>query len=283
MIKDYEDEWPSEDGEAAEDDKFIPQTSVRLPVGLPKDGVRYRDVEIDEMTGIDDHLISSKKVGNNGAKGLTLVICRCTQSVEGFHPFTSKTSTDKQFDRSLGRNMTQPDRDFLISRIFMLSGRNDTVMAGKCSCGVIHQEEVRYSELPVVEWPDDAPLYIEFELEKGVPDKTGTFHKIGKVRFPRGSDQERAGGMTDPAAITDAMFAACIIELGDLEGVDQEMVKRMTRSDREILWTALRDKLPGVKQWKIIQCECGLDVEVKVDQNSFFTARRSKGKKSSTS
>ena len=39
---------------------------VLLPIGVEVDGVRYREVIIDEMTGFDEENLSSKKVKNNG-------------------------------------------------------------------------------------------------------------------------------------------------------------------------------------------------------------------------
>ena len=41
---------------------------VLLPIGLEIDGVRYREVVIDEMTGIDEENLTSRKVRNNDAK-----------------------------------------------------------------------------------------------------------------------------------------------------------------------------------------------------------------------
>ena len=56
---------------------------VILPIGVEVDGVRYLEVTIDEMTGIDEENLSSRKVRNNGAKAITLLLRRCIQSITG--------------------------------------------------------------------------------------------------------------------------------------------------------------------------------------------------------
>lgn len=264
-----------------DDEEIIPEDTVRLPVGISKEGIRYREVTIEEMCGIDEHLVAKKDSQNNGALASSRVICRCIQEVEGLLP--KKPNSEAQFDRSLAKAMTQPDRDFLLSRIQLLGGNDRVIMAGKCSrCQSTWEENARLSKLPVIEWPEDKPLYIEFELIRGVPIKesgkvVGTAKK-GKLRFPTGKDQEMTGALPDIAKQMDGLLAACIFDLETIGTLDQETVKRLKSIDRQYLMDLVGRKLPGLRQWKEVTCDCGKTFAISVDLTSFFDARRSKEK-----
>jgi hypothetical protein len=246
---------------------------LRLPVGaIGDDGMRYRDVVIDEMIGIDDHNIASKKTGKNAAKGITVLISRCVQEVEGLIP--KKKNPEKMLDRSFARKLTIVDRDFLLTRIHMVSGEKEVVMAGVCPrCNEAWEEPEQLANLPLIEWPDDAPLELEFELPRGYI-KDGKTHKKGKIRFPTGKEQEMIGAIHNPAEIFDALFASCLIHLGDLTSFNQEMMKRMKASDRRYLMRQLQRSVPGLRQWKTVKCDCGREFDIHADLTSFFDGGR---------
>jgi hypothetical protein len=275
-MKDPQD-WSGEAGQSTE---YIPDDHIRLPVGIPKDGQRYRNVVIEELSGIDDHLISSKQASNNGAIATSLVLCRCIQEVEGL--LERKQNPEKQFDRALARNMTQVDRDFILSRIYMLSGNNDVTMTNKCPrCGAVWEEFVRLSDLEVIEWSDDEPLEIPFELEIGSPETVDgelIYHKEGILRFPLGKDSELIAKLGNTAAMVDSTIAACTRKLGTLEVMDQERAKRLKSRDRQKIMLTIQQDLPGLRQWKTITCDCNRDFEIVCDLTSFFDERRRKTK-----
>ena len=276
-------DWSGEAGNPKEKKAKVPSDSLRLPIGIRVDGQVYRNVVIEEMTGIDDHLIAGKKSGGNGAKAVSLIICRCLQEVEGL--LTRKLNSEKMFDRGLARNMTQLDRDFLITNIFMLSGREEAVMAGECPrCERVWEEFVRLSDLEVIEWPDDKPMEIPFQLEVGVKKvdpktKKETFHKDGVLKFPLGKETELVGKMDNPAEMVDSLLSACITQLGTTGGVDTETIKRLVSRDRTLLMTTIQKDLPGLRQWKEVKCRCGREFDVRMDINAFFVGRRRKTKK----
>lgn len=247
---------------------------VRLPVGLEVDGVRYRDLIIDEMTGIDDHNLASKKSGNNGAKGITVMISRCVQEVIDNPNYPRKQNSEKLFDRKFARSLTIIDRDFLLAQIYLYSGEEEVIQAGVCPrCDTPYEEPVQLADLEVVEWPDESPLEIEFELPRGYVHQ-GKTHKQGALRFPTGKEQEKVGDIQNPAQVFDALFAACLVRLGDITSFDQEMMKRMKSMDRRYLMNYLQTALPGLRQWKTVRCKCGREFEIHADLTSFFDGRR---------
>lgn len=268
----------SEDG----DKEFEQSDTITLPVGIIKDGQRHRTVVIEELCGIDDHLITDKKTSGNTALAITRVLCRAIQEVEGL--LARKQNPEKLFDRSLGRAMFQLDRDFVISRIFMLAGNNETEMAGKCPrCDRIHSEVAYLSDIEVSSWPVDKAPELEFELGVGFPEavkgKATVYHKKGTLRFPTGRDQEEACKIANEAAMIDAMLAACITSVGTLGRIDQEQAKRLKTRDRNYLMQLIQDELPGMRQGKMITCTCGREVSMRVDLSAFFDGRRRRKKK----
>lgn len=269
--------WEGDAGKSKQED-FSPSDSIELPIGVMKDGANYRRFILDEMGGVDDHLVA-KKSENNGAKAMSLVICRSVQEVEGL--LARKQNPDVMFDRELARSMTQPDRDFLVTRIFMLSGRNDTYMTGECPrCGRVTEKPVRLSDLEVVRWSDDKPRELPFELVRGVETREkgkSIFYKKGILRFPTGKEQELTGKMDNPAEIFDSLFTACARFEG-LDSLDTSMVMRMKRIDRDLITDLLKYELPGIRQWEDFDCSCGCNFEIHLDLASFFVGRRRRKK-----
>lgn len=262
--------------EEGESTKAEVSDHVRLPVGIEIAGVRYRDVIIDEMGGQDEKLAGDKKkTGGNGAKGMTLVLCRSIQAIAGL--VEQKKNPNSLIDRKYVRGMYQVDRDFLVSRIQMLADKDETRMQAQCICKTIYEEDVLLSELKVREHPDDAPCELSFTLPRGylevVKRGDNVLHREGILRFPIGSDQEAVSpiaknnqglGMT-------AMLAATITKLGTLENIDQDVTGNMKSRDRRYLFNQIRDDMPGLVQWKPVECyECGRDLEAVVDLSGFF-------------
>lgn len=251
---------------------------VTLPIGIEKDGIRYREVVIDELGGTDEQLIANKKkTGGNSAKGLTLVLCRSIQEIDGL--VSRKRKPEAMLDRSLIRGMYQVDRDFLFSRIQLLTGNDETQMRGQCKrCKEIIEEDCMISEIPIVQWPADQPCELEFSLPRGYhePQRGGPpkVHRDGVLRFPRGIDQENAAPIaaTNTGKALTAMLAACITKLGTLENVDTAITERLKSRDRAYLFRLLREKLPGMRSWKVLPCwNCGNEeVETIVDISAFF-------------
>lgn len=250
---------------------------VELPIGIEIEGIRYRRVVIDETTGVDEQLASNKKkTGGNGAKAMSLVLCRSIQEIEGL--VERKKNPDSLIDRKYVREMFQPDRDFLFSRIQILVGNDTSALRGRCKdCGESYEEEIFLSEREVRKWPDKEPCELSFELPKGYLEhksrKDSVLHRNGILRFPRGRDQENLIPLAkdNTARAMSAMFAACITKLGELNGIDQEIAAKLKSSDRRYLFGLIREKMPGLKQWEDVVCpECGRTIEALVDLSGFF-------------
>jgi len=249
---------------------------VTLPVGLEVEGVRYKEVVIDELCGIDDFNVADKKLGGNSAKGSTVVLARCIQEISGLIP--RKKNSESKLEVDYLRRMTLIDRDYLLARIYHLSGREQVCLAGECPrCNRVWEEEAALSDFPVYSWPDDKALGVDFEFKLGIKDpKTDIFQTKGFIRFPMGRDQELMAVIENPAQALDSMLAACITNLGTIEKIDSESVKRLKQRDRLAILEVFQYEFPGLRQWKEVHCQCGKDFEARLDLTSFFGGRNQK-------
>ncbi len=270
------------------DSDVLEDDYLTLPVGLDIDGTRYRQVSIDEMSGVDEEIVGNKKkTGGNGSKALSRVLARCIQSIEGL--VERKRNPDVLIDLKYTRNMYQVDRDFLTTRIFMLAGNDDALLVGACPrCGEQSEEEIIFTDLPVIEWPEGQAAQIEFELPRGYQQRKSAtkgkkksdepvFHKKGILRFPNGIDQENIALMAaeNTGRANTALLASCIQKLGDLDNVDQDIVKHLKSADRRYLQDQIRKELPGLRQWREQACwSCGKDMVLTLDMTSFFDGAR---------
>jgi hypothetical protein len=232
------------------------------------------------MSGIDEHYMSDKKTSD---KALSLLLARCIQEIEGV--VERKKDPETLIDLNLIQNMYQVDRDVLVTHIQRLSGTDEATLAGKCPrCKEPHEEYISLGDLDIIAWPDDKVCEIEFELAVGFTEKTDkgpVYHKKGRLRFPKGKDQEKLAVFgEDSASMFDALFAACIIEVGTMTNVSQEHTKRLKSRDRAYLSLLLQKELPGLKQWKEHKCSCGRKFDISMDIENFFGQRPNSGNKS---
>ena len=259
---------------------------VTLPIGVTVDGKRYREVVIDEMTGVDEENLASKKVRNNGAKAITLLLRRCIQEIPGV--MERKKNPMALCDEAIIRNMYVADRDYLMLCIRAISGKAETLLEYNCqACNAPQAEVVRVDNLDVYEWDDSDPeVYIE--LPRGFLDPTDNQYKNKLVwRFIDGKAQENIS-----AAPENQMGSAMIVSgLRSVEGMDHlpstEDVRRLSLRDREAIADAIVSCNVGADP--NIECVCNAcgDVQkVEINLAAFFssaTPQAPKGSKDGTS
>ena len=250
---------------------------VRLPIGIDIDGTRYRNVVIDELTGVDDHLVSDKKNGNNSAKASSKVLCRVIQEIEGL--VTRKKNPSSLIERDVVQKMYGPDRDYIMARVYMLSGRDEIMLAGECPrCERVWEEKALLSDMEVIEWDDSHDLDLPFSLPKGIFDeKTSSYQKDGFLKVPTGKIQELSGDLQGADAV-DALLCSCITKLGSFLSLDRNRVMNMVSRDRDVLLEMIQHDFPGLHPWKEVKCQCGRDFLVRADMTAFFGGRRKKEK-----
>jgi len=242
-----------------------------LPIGIEDEsGQRFREVIIDEMTGVDEENIASKKLRNNGAKAVTVLLQRCIQAIPGLVE-KKKRSTDL-IDARIIQNLYTADRDFLFFCIRALSMDDTFESPVSCpKCGEVQENTYNVSDLDVLDLPPEEPASLEIELPKGFEDEDGTFHKKVTWTFPKGKQQEALAAMKQEKVGT-SMITMCITSVDGMERrPDSEMVRRLRTRDRMYLMEKVGASTPGVDLRQDFCCEsCGHEWEGAIDVQSFF-------------
>ena len=255
---------------------------VVLPIGLEIDGIRYRNVVIDEMTGIDEENLSSRKVRNNGAKAITLLLRRCIQSIEGV--LEQKRDPLALIDEKYVRNMYVADRDFLIMCIRTISGDSELLMNMNCpSCGSEIDKLVNLKELDVYEWDENEPVEITVDLPRGFYNQeTQQYNNRVRWAFPKGVAQERLASLPENEMGTNLIA----IGLRSVEGRESipssDEVRRLSVRDRGALADAIVENMVGVETKIDICCDnCGHEFDSEVNTVGFSNLGQRKTQKRS--
>lgn len=256
---------------------------VTLPIGIDVDGKRYREVVIDEMTGIDEENLASKKVRNNGAKAITLLLRRCIQEIPGVMP--RKKNPMGLCDENLIRDMYVADRDYLMLCIRALSGKSETLLEFACKeCGQAQSEVVSLDNLEVYEWDDSDPE-VFIELPRGFLDPVDNEFKNKLVwRFINGKAQEGISTLPE-GQMGSAMIVAGLRSVENMTHLpSMEEVRRLSLRDREVIANAIVECNVGADPSVDCTCEaCGAEQKIEVNLAGFFSSATPQAKKGSKS
>jgi hypothetical protein len=245
-----------------------------LPIGVEIDGVRYREVVIDEMTGIDEENLASPKINNNGAKAITMLLRRCIQEIVGVVP--QKTNRMGLISEDVIRNMYAADRDFLVLCIKGLSDGLDISGDVDCTeCGRPQFREFNFGELDVYEWDEGHDTIVEIELPKGFYDqKTSKYYNQVKWRLPTGKTQEKLASCKRNE-VASYMIASGIVSVDGLEYTPSlHDVRMLTLKDRNAFAESILECSVGVDTDLEFECgDCGSTFNKEVDIMGFFSSR----------
>lgn len=257
--------------------------TVILPIGVEVGGVRYREVVIDEMSGIDEENLISRKVRNNGAKAITVLLQRCIQEIKGL--VEPKKNRFAMLDENIVRSMFVADRDFLLLCIRALSDRGEIASDLTCpECGAEQTTTFNIDDLPVYEW-DDSPTEITIEMSRGFYDvDTGKHYNRFVWGFPTGKVQEKLSEISE-MQMGSALIASCIRSVEGLKYVPSlEDVRRLSMRDRQEITQQIAEYSVGVETKTTCNCaSCGEQVSFEVNVAGFFSSDPRKTKKPASS
>ena len=246
---------------------------VILPVGIEVDGVRYREVIIDEMVGLDEENLASKKNQNNGGRAITILLRRCIQEIVGL--VDRKTNRMSLISEDVVRKMYIADRDYLVVCIKALSNTSKILTEHECSsCSNRIESEIDFKDMDIYEWDEGEPAEVTVELSKGFyhPQKKEYFNKV-VWSFPDGKVQEKIAA-AESSKIASVMMVSVIKEvvgLGFLPSLED--VKMLSLKDRNIFAESFIENSVGVDTKISLTCQyCGAENESEVDLLNFFNS-----------
>lgn len=261
---------------------------VKLPIGiyLKKDDTRHETCVVRAMDGNDEEVVSEKKLRNNGAKMVTALLARKIIKV-GEHDFPNGVG------ENVVREMFSDDRDTCLVAVRKLM-RDEMEIDARCpQCGET-EERVIYMSKKLAEckhWGDEEIHQttnevgvIEFELPDGLvvfddSDNSEKICKKGKIQMPTGKMEELVAknGMKNPGSANSVLLSSCIREIENIRRVDEDVVKAMSRNDREYLSSLVEDAKCGPNFLEEIECySCDYEYKFMMQLPYFFTSGRSR-------
>jgi hypothetical protein len=248
---------------------------VTLPIGLrPSSGGVFREVHLDQMRTKDQELLADKKLKGNGAMAISLLLRRCIQAIPGFLP--QKERKSDLIDAAVVRQLTQPDRDYLVAAIRAMEGKTETSFQVQCgSCGTRDIYTLDLADVPEYQWPDDEPLTLPIlELPFGLVNKEGVACKMITLRIMTGADSEALAAQPDNRRMT-ALIASTCVNLEGFGKLDGESAGQMLMADTEAISEHMSQHLPGLDLLHVDTCgNCGAEISHGVDLSGFLSPKK---------
>jgi hypothetical protein len=244
---------------------------VQLAVGhKDENGVQHTEVEMREITGIDEENISKAEVRQNLGKLVTTLLASVTVRIGELTPKeVGRAKWEKIF-----RELPMGDRDKLMLELRKHTNGEEIELDMKCphcKSKITHVVEID-NDIETRELEVDA-LSIPFELPKGIKNKDGELCNTGVIRLPNGLDQEQLDAIARKNAgmANTTLLARAIVNIDGFGQPSLSVLRSMSVRDRDYLIKLLGESSYGPKFEISFSCpSCGEDVEAGVHPVNFL-------------
>lgn len=255
-----------------ENQQLSPKSSVggfELPCGwIGPDGKLYRDVELREITGVEEDIMVSPSL--TAPQKVSRVLGNCLLRMGPVQ--------EKQALLEAARRLLSGDRVYLLICARRISLGDIYPVEEKCpQCGALNYFELDLKELESVSMPDPMTRIFPLELPSG---------RKATVKLLTGVDEERGAQLVKAA---DMATLAIALRLEALDGTTPtlEEIKALPLKDRNAIRDAFDEREGGVDTSLELACpRCGHEYATDADitQRGFFSPssmKKSSRKKSS--
>lgn len=231
----------------------LADNEFELPVGyVDRDGVLHKTFKLKEMTGEVDEAIADKKVRNNAGKIVTELIYGVVESI----------GTLPRIDRNIIRQLSNPDRDFIVLMNHKYSLDEEVKYTDVCpSCGDKNEVEVTIEHMPVKFMTEDEPRKLVItDLPNGFKDEHGNAYKEMTLSIPNGMLQEKIFSTFDknPQQAVTQLIAMCTESIKGFESYRFDDFSKLSKKDRKYINEKLSELEVGVEMTVEVDCaECG--------------------------
>lgn len=259
---------------------------IILPIGiyLKKYDERFDTCVVVAMDGNDEERVSEKKLRNNGAKIVTALLGRKIIKV-GDHDYP------KGVGENVAREMFSEDRDTCLFAIreLMRDEMEYEARCPRCSCDIERVVHMSKKLDEISKWGDkeihnttNEVGVIAFDLPDGlIVEDTEAGTKLeckkGKIQMPTGKMEENIArdGMKNAGSANTTLLAACVREIENLRRVDEDVIKAMSKADREYLGKLIEEAKCGPTFIDDIECpDCDHKFRFFLQLPYFFTTGR---------
>jgi len=247
----------------------VPTENMELMAGYKDDDEQiHKEVEVRELTGLDEEAIAKGDIRSNVGKIVTTLLSGCVMRIGGYtREDLSKTKWEGIF-----KGMFLGDRDLILLKIRETTYGTEMSFDSRCpSCKTDVKVEFDLEELEIKPLEVD-PNRIPFELPKGFRDEEGNTVKVGAMRLPTGFDQEQLDHVArkNPGTANTMLITRCVYELGDLK-LSSNTFRSLSSKDREYLVRTLAEHSFGPRFMIDTICDnCGNEFEAGVNPINFI-------------
>lgn len=239
-----------------------PTQTFDLPMGFQdQSGTVHGDVEIREMTGVEQDLFAAMGEGSDVMKTMNEILVNCIQRIGSIN--------DKEELEEVVPRLVVGDRTFIFIRLRQVTLGD--VFKFKASCSRRNCEEENTLEIDLND--------LEVNGREDYSDRTYTVEISGDrevvLQIPTGLELERAQknfrNVDTSKKRLSVMMYNRIKKIGDEENVSFEDVRKMRYVDRLRVQNAINNE-PGIETEIEYSCQCGSEEESMLDvtSESFF-------------
>ena len=223
------------------------------------------EASLNQMTGIEEEILTDNKLVRNAGKLITELLYSVVETLDGKKP--SKDTI---------RQLMIGDRDALLLELRKISLGSEMEAKFQCgNCNASIEVVENLDEVEILELNGELKETMEIELVDGYKDREGEVHKIAVVAYPNGDVQEKTSVIMRQnfGRGNTAMLKECIKEIGSVKPVTNDMIRRLTKRDRDHLLTVISKDAPGPKLKTTVDCyDCGYSFETALDLSNFFVS-----------
>lgn len=234
---------------------------------LDGEGKEHREIEITEITGVEEEAISKAGIKENGGKVVRTILERCILRIGDY----TQKKTPKNEWIEIIKSLSVADQDYALLKIRELTLGTEIEMEHKCpSCKSGLTSIIGTDELEIK--PFGGEREIDFELPRGYRDKDGTTHRLGKIRFPNGFDREILDTIArkNLGTANTMLLTRCITDFGNVK-VHDKIIRGLSIRDREYLLTLLSENNYGIELTTDIVCvNCGEEFTATLNMVNFL-------------
>lgn len=214
----------------------VPDTFVKLPAGVIRDGEVINTAEVQELTGEHEEELAKARASSNPAKFVSVLLKCGTVSIG-----------EEKVTTPLLDSLIQGDLDTLLLGIRKATFGNDFEVLGvPCgNCGEANDIKLNLSDIPMKELEDSHTREFSVPLRK---------NRKATIVFPTGKVQnELFKSRTTPLTVPEMnsiTLANCVLSFTEADGTVKISngladVKKLSISDRNTIATYIFDNQPG--------------------------------------
>jgi hypothetical protein len=252
---------------------------VYLPIGLKHEGTVVRTVTLKEPDGYTEELQTSQNYRKHLATIVNATLIDCIVAIEGLE-IPSNPKKANEFKESFVQNLSEPDRQYLMLRLYRLEHGDKFEMNTQCTkCGAKHNANIDLRNDLNIDYIieeqidpsfDDRMIIRDVQLEHPIT-VGGQQYNVINVRIPNGLTSHSLEKMDNIGQMTTKLLFGMLLVNQDKFIPTENEVKRWSKKVRNGIVEAIADRRKGFVNEFVQSCEsCDSKFETRINVAEFL-------------